>query len=66
MPVIAFQQVRLRAAAHLPDQSCGLNQHLALNQDLRNKGSFYGSWHLAIGPWLLDTRVCPTTPTKDE
>jgi hypothetical protein len=35
MPVVAFQQVGLRAAAHFTDQSCGLNQHRILNQDLR-------------------------------
>ena len=25
--VVAFEQMRLRAAAHLPDQACGFNQH---------------------------------------
>ena len=27
MTVVAFEQMRLSAAAHLPDQACGLNQH---------------------------------------
>ena len=35
MAVVAFQQMRLRAAAHLADQACGLNQHGW------SKGSFY-------------------------
>ena len=34
MAVVAFQQMRLRPAAHLPDQACGLNQHQ------ESKGSF--------------------------
>ena len=27
MAVVAFQQMRLRPAAHLADQACGLHQH---------------------------------------
>ena len=48
MAVVALQQMRLRAAAHLPDQACGFDQHQEC------KGSFYGSWHLAFGRRLLD------------
>ncbi len=32
--VVAFQQMRLRAPAHLPDQACGFDQHQ------ESKGSF--------------------------
>jgi hypothetical protein len=27
MAVVAFEQMRLRAAAHLSDQACGFDQH---------------------------------------
>jgi hypothetical protein len=48
MAVAAFEQMRLRAAAHLPDQACGWNQHK------EGKGLFYGTWLLAPGCWTLE------------